>query len=352
MKNCLLTELKNTVEDNELLKLGEIRAKYVSNSTNNNINSINSQEVQIISGNAHFSESEDTIIQLRPKVYTSLNMTDNSQVGSIISIPDKYSLTQLRLNGYTLYPEQIKYLNNLLQLHFDSESDYDLSFLSSFKNQLTFLTFGTKSKASGDVKHIVNALKQTEQNNVYFNFSVAQQNIEGDVSIFNSIASSLIGCPYFYYTSMHGDISGILNSCNTQLSANCTNANIIVDFDVYNIKPTEPKLYYSRGLVKGDISKMSPLAYGLHGRIGSKCGWSNSSGRSADSYIIGMDYPIDFGNDLDNMLINQAKCKVYENAEECILTINALGNRTTASDAAIQTLKSKGITVNVPSAIS
>ena len=356
MKNCLLTTLKGSVEDSNLLKLGEIRATYKLAVTTNSVflTSNTDQQIKIFSGNAKFESTDNNVLDLNSNISTSIKLTDDSEIGSIITIPDKYSLLSLRLNGFTLKAEQIKYIPNLSHLYFSSDDDYDLDFLSNMNNQLTILSFiNIGGKAKGDVRHIINAIKQTNDNSVFFSFGEGSlQNITGDVSLFESIAPSLSTCPNFYYTSMYGDISNILNATNTIFSSNNTNINTIIDFDIYNIPPTSPKLNYSRGIIKGDISKLSPLVYGCHGKEGSTCRWSSSSARSSDSYIIGMDYAIDFGDDLDNMLINQANCTVYEDAPEYILSIVALGKRTTASDEAITILQEKGITVDVPKAMS
>lgn len=68
--------------------------------------------------------------------------------------------------------------------------------------------------------------------------------------------------------------------------------------------------------------------------------------RDNDSFIITLPYA-SMGNYIDAMLINQAKCKA---STESIKKISVGGTRTSASDAAIQTLQSKGYTVSVPAA--
>ena len=65
---------------------------------------------------------------------------------------------------------------------------------------------------------------------------------------------------------------------------------------------------------------------------------------SFDSFIISLPYA-KMGNYIDAMLINQAKCQASTSSNK---TISVNGTRTSASDAAIQTLQSKGYTVSVP----
>lgn len=353
MENCLVTTLKDGITDSNLLKIGEIRAEYAKTGTNsNNIRSVKTQEVSVYSGTGTFVSSGTSSITVSANKDTSLNATENSEAGFEITIPDKYSISTLRLQDYYLKAEQINCLPNLTQLYFDSKTDYDLSFLSNFKGKLFRLILGSTSKAMGDMQYFVDALLTPGDNSIYISFGQACTNIEGDVAMFEPIASSLTGCPLFYNTSMYGDITNILNLTKADLSADYTNTNTILNFDNYKIAPTAAKLYYSRGIVTGDLSKLSSLAYGVHGKVGSKCSWSSETARSSSSYIIGMDYSIDFGDDLDNMLINQAKCQLYPNAQSYIKTIVATGNRTSKSDAAIKTLRAKGITVTVPEAKS
>ena len=53
--------------------------------------------------------------------------------------------------------------------------------------------------------------------------------------------------------------------------------------------------------------------------------------------------------DVDKMLVNQAKCQVgfNSNSPSWYKTIQIIGARTSASDAAVQTLQSKGYTVSI-----
>lgn len=67
------------------------------------------------------------------------------------------------------------------------------------------------------------------------------------------------------------------------------------------------------------------------------------SERSSDAYIISLPF-IGLGEDLDAMLINQAKCKASTNGNKLI---SASGIRTASSNEAISTLQSKGYTVSV-----
>ena len=78
---------------------------------------------------------------------------------------------------------------------------------------------------------------------------------------------------------------------------------------------------------------------------GKNCNFTWKSERSSTSPIISItSSAANFGDDLDAMLINQAKCKA-STADSKIIMVK--GNKTSASDSAISELQSKGYTVVV-----
>lgn len=71
-------------------------------------------------------------------------------------------------------------------------------------------------------------------------------------------------------------------------------------------------------------------------------------GRRIESANIVAFEDVRLGNDVDNMLINQAKCTAKPLGDSLwynLITVS--GNRTSASDSAVQSLKNKGYTVIV-----
>ena len=71
------------------------------------------------------------------------------------------------------------------------------------------------------------------------------------------------------------------------------------------------------------------------------------STRNSDLTIFGFTEDTNFGDDLDAMLINQANCQTTSVQTEVNLKIFVSGNRTSASDSAVATLKTKGYVVRV-----
>ena len=92
--------------------------------------------------------------------------------------------------------------------------------------------------------------------------------------------------------------------------------------------------------IYGDLSKLSPTI--LHVNVEkrpNKFTWKGTRPSSAKICIFSGG--ADFGDDIDAMLINQANCQNGDTSAAFIIK----GNRTSASDAAVATLQSKGYTI-------
>lgn len=92
-----------------------------------------------------------------------------------------------------------------------------------------------------------------------------------------------------------------------------------------------------------DISKLSVNCGYFSASSGlNKCSWKTE--RASDSYVMILK-DINLGNDVDAMLINQAKCEKTSTYHGTAISV--VGTRTSASDAAVATLQQKGYTVSV-----
>ena len=119
------------------------------------------------------------------------------------------------------------------------------------------------------------------------------------------------------------------------------------DISNFSAASTLKQLSIDDAKLTGDISLLpSELLYFRNSNKKSIFTWNTE--REVNSSIIGL-YKINLGNDVDKMLINQSKCTAKElgNNPSWFRTINAFGTRTSASDAAVQTLQSKGYTVSI-----
>lgn len=92
-----------------------------------------------------------------------------------------------------------------------------------------------------------------------------------------------------------------------------------------------------------DISKLSGSCSYFSASSGlNKCSWKTE--RATDSYVMILK-DINLGNDVDAMLINQAKCEKTSTYNGTAISV--VGTRTSASDAAVATLQQKGYTVSI-----
>lgn len=162
--------------------------------------------------------------------------------------------------------------------------------------------------------------------------------------------------PKYYFTeirldSVHIDFSELQYCKSLRLVSGLTGEGIndlsylygIEGFSVYSCA-----LQSGGAKVIGDLSKMpKSFCYMLATSGMQELTWANN--RPSDANIISMNY-INLGNFVDAMLINQANCKAVDSIDldfNFKKIINVFGTRTSASDAAVETLKSKGYTVKV-----
>lgn len=108
--------------------------------------------------------------------------------------------------------------------------------------------------------------------------------------------------------------------------------------DISNITSDVENIFLSGTNIGGELSGLTSencLFYN-NGQFT----WKNT--RPSSKKILPLIGTTNLGDDVDAMLINQANCVVGTNK-----TISVLGNRTSASDAAVATLQQKGYTVSV-----
>ena len=341
MENCLVTKLKGIVQDEKLLKIGEIRFgvhKVPSPSINTQyckFTSTRNQKINIVNG--HFSDSD-----LTQNNGNSDNITANQQFGFIISnddstiiLSDKYALTNITsyaIDDFDL--STIKYckeLQELILLRTGVTGDLkDLSGLS----KLTNLTLKSEF-ATGDISSIINLPLTTLQ--------LGSSLIIGDISILSgkelsvieiggtSISGSINNLTFpsvGWFTSntaITGDIGTV--TFNTDGSKFNSNGNVNLGCDLSNVKNL---------IVISNGSKQSPVFT-----------W----GSGTPSYILAMEgITMEHSSDVDNMLNKQATLSLHPNASDVQakkIDVYCPEGRTSASDSAITTLQGKGVTVSI-----
>lgn len=343
MENCLITKLKGVVDNDNLLKVGELSIKIFSEdapAANNRTMSVVAAKNLVIKivGDGYFTDS--TLITNKGK---ELSVKANVLTKFIYSngdynivIGDKYSLVDF--NTY-----EVGVTNTLYQLHIEdfkySKGLHDLYITTS---NITGNMFSTK-----DLPNIYR---------VYFNNS----NVEGNLELFKysvKLDSLNVG------GKITGDIS-VLSNLNLR---ECIIANkyITGDISVFENYSNLEILNISNSMVYGDISvlkklpKLKMLSCSNNNKLSGNLGDVPDkilSINNASSFVwTGTDRKNILGiwgatitSGLDQLFIDMAKLEMNSSGVN-MYEINILvrGTRTSASDAAIETLQTKGMTITV-----
>ena len=329
MGKCLVTKLSGSVNTDKLLKLGEMRIEFNSVSAPSNktqgITLQSSKPITLkIVGNGYFTdktlaENKGNTLSILPNVITYIYVSNGD---FYISIPDKYSLTILSLfaeesgsdssvKNKTVYLDQIEYSTLLTTLRVSSENV--IGDIDSFKNltSLTYLNISNLENVNGDI----DSLKNLSSLRI---LQMVDSNLTGDIASLKALTS----LETLMTTSLKGDISALkpLTSLKT--------------------------LWLKNGSFYGDCASLSPVlsfvSFQTNTGNPSTLTWSE---RPSTSYIMSIEGQPKMDN-IDKMLQDQAKCQT-PSTDSVRKIIEVIGTRTSASDAAVQTLQSKSYTVSI-----
>lgn len=237
-------------------------------------------------------------------------------IASNLFIGNKYALTQISMDraaeGFSFDLSQLKYSKDMKILLLGSAKVDNISEVSNFK-KLTDLT----CLSCNDILDISN-IKDLPLINIGFGFN---KNITGDIANIPSTAVNIS----IYGTDIYGNYESILGRKLSSLAG-----------------------IFQDTRVGGDLSKMPSTETSVNAsKNPSVFSWKTE--RDNSYKIVSLEGSVNFGDDLDAMLINQAKCQIgfVSSDESYKKLISCSGNRTSASDSAIQTLKGKGYNVYV-----
>ena len=374
MGKCLTTKLNGSVDNSDLLKIGEMRINILPapnpSKLTQGMDLIFTKPTQVsIIGDGYFTDENLSANYGKTKTITSERFFV-SNGNYILSIADKYSLKLLSpLNrnvvgdNITLYKSfditDLKYSNLLYWIDGASVTGDISAFANS--TALTFIGFNNTS-VTGDISAFAN---NTALTTLYFSDTAVTGDISafanntalttlyfsdtavtGDISAFaNNTALTFIG---FSDTAVTGDISAFAN--NTALTFINFN-NTSVHGDISNLRNLQtPEIRIANvGNLTGDLAKLPAKCYYIaFGDDASKTviNWTN---RDTSEYITAWSGYAKVTN-VDDMLIGMAKCKAHENVATFPLwkkSISIVGTRTSASDSALATLQQKGYTVSI-----
>ena len=315
MGKCLITKLNGSVNNSELLKIGELRINFgkVQNPTkeNRSLNiKVNKESKVELIGDGYFTDenlgaNKGKSLLLSPNTNNYIYISNNDVA---ISISDKYALTGI-------FHQAVEYPWN----------------------------------ASGDKSHIKYNLEDLKYSAALTNLSAKSANISGDISALTNL-TALVTMD-LSNTQISGDIAN-LKTLTALTSMNLSNMQNPLTGNISNLKSltkcTDIKLDYSK--LTGDLATLpaSCRFVSFYKDKGSTFTWTT---RSSSAKIIAIASTATLTN-IDKMLQDQAQCQVgFSSSDDVWLkTISVTGNRTSASDDAVATLQQKGYTISIAKA--
>lgn len=304
MGNCLVTKLKGTVQNSNLLRVGELRicVHKIDNPNGEtqriNLNFTEDVKLEII-GDGYFTNA--TLVSNLGKSLTAKANTESlvyvSNGDFEIAILNKYALTKIntRTNKKTAIKDiaDLKYSSSLEHLAINSVEN--VSYFSDLKSLKT-LTY----------------------------LSISNANINGNLSDLEPLTKLL----YLIIGNTSNKITGNVSSLKAITKLNTL---VIVNSYVTGDLATLPSTCRSAAFDYFDTNAVFD--------------WSS---RPASSKIIAIRGNPKLNN-IDKMLQDQANCVVgFTSADDASYKkIEVSGTRTSASDAALATLQQKGYTVTI-----
>ena len=326
MGKCLVTKLNGTVDNDNLLRIGEIRlfntklsnptaySQYMSLTFSKDAN------LEIV-GDAYFTDVK--LSENRGKTKSCLaNQNSSFYVSNNdcqIAILNKYSLVKVETNAHRLGDlEDLRFSKGFISMI--ASGSGQTGDISNLKNltALTTLSLG-KTQVSGDISNLKNLTALTT-------LSLGKTQVSGDISNLKNLTALTtlsLGNPR---TALTGDIREL------RTLTKCT------------------EMYLSYSKFTGDLATLpSVCSYvSLENDKGSVLTWST---RPSSAKIIALVGTATLTN-IDKMLQDQAQCQVgfSESDPSWKKIIQIAGNRTSASDEAVATLQQKGYTINIAKA--
>lgn len=328
MGKCLITKLNGSVQNDSLLRIGEfcIKVSKVESPTADSQRFVvnNSKDAQLrIIGDGYFTN--ETLSENKGK---ALNITANTETTVYFSngdyevvVSEKYSLTQVGTYTRTSWKEYkgklsfdidlLKYSPNISFLAISGTGvTGDIAVLGKLTG-LKHLTIDN-TQVTGDIAVFGKLTGLT-----YLSFSTTK--VTGDISVFGKL-TGLVHIPIINRTGVTGDIAVYKNA----------------DFKSLQLLGTS---------VYGDLSVLSNNILWVQADINTT-GTFTWTGIKNRTNILAVENCK--CNKIDAFLNDMATLEAKFGGEQIwYKTISLIGTRTSASDAAVQTLQSKGYTVSI-----
>ena len=402
MNKCFITKLPSSVDNNTLPVLGQLKIKWLKQNTltDNDARAIDLQtndSITVKISGAHFTDNTLASNIGNTKIITAadgiVSLYVSNDEDAVLTIDNKYSLSRLcfehndkMILSKSVYfdIEDIRGCTNISWLYLSgTQISGDISIVSKYTNLINLRAANTQ--ISGDISAVSNFINLND-------LRIGNTQVSGDISA----VSNLVNLIYLelYKTQVSGNISAVSNLVNlqnlsldntqvsgaisavsnlvnirtlrignTQVSGNISAVSNLVNLQNLSLDNTQvsgavdnlvglTKLVDLSGLknlsLTGDMSKM-PINVVFITQLGRKITtnftWTANGRQNAK--LLAMEGPVPFDTaSMDNMLIDQAACTFNPVASmPWYSVIKVSGIRTSASDAAVATLQSKGVTI-------
>lgn len=306
MSKCLVTKLSGSSSNTELLKIGEMRIKFDKVA----VPSVNTQafglkvnkpvKIEII-GDGYFTDKTlsvnkgtwQTLTTESSDFFVSSNTTE-------VAILDKYALTSVRVDYSGQVSSTIDGSNRILSTD-DLKYSTNVSYIYLANTQTT-----------GSIESLRNLIALT-----YLNLSNTK--VTGNIDSIKSLTALVQ-----------------LNLSNTKVTGDISN--------LENLTKVKD-MRFTNCILTGDLATLPADCKYISASRNSVFTWST---RPSSSKIIAMTGSFKVTN-LDKMLQDLAQCEIGFTESSPIedKAIFVKGTRTSASDAAVSTLQSKGYTVTI-----
>ena len=374
MAKCLVTKLNGSVNNDKLPRVGEMRIKVESvvsptkDTQGFGASFFQPTTVEIV-GNGYFTDDTLTKNNGKSIVVSSLQGVIVSQA-TTVAIRDKYKLTALNTfipsgtpygKNKVLNIDDLKYSTSLASLNLtDMQISGDIANL----NNLTALTTLVLNNIEiyGDIANLKNLTSLASIN-------LSATNISGDIANLKNLTN--LTKLLLSNTKVAGNIANLKDLTNlteiklskTQISGDIANLKNLTNLTSFSLSNTQEPL-------TGDIGQLNALSNctemslqynkltGDLATIPSNCrfvSFLNDKGsvftwstRPSNAKIIAIEGTASLTN-IDKMLQDQAQCQVgFSPSDQAwYKTISVAGNRTSASDDAVEALQQKGYTISI-----
>lgn len=309
MGKCLITKLSGVVQNEDLLKMGELEIILKGNSSSGK---------RIPS----FQFTEATVIKAINGLISAQNV-NNGNKAQELNISSVSGNMSCFADGVVRLRVENKYnLVSLLEQDNDAFADLEIDLADlKYCKSLTILNIGLKKTVKGSLEDI----KDLPITDIYLNPETPSDlaNVKG-WTLTSHVPEGVL------LNNVYGDTSNIHTSFASNIKV--------------TVKGTEGKSLY------GDLGKLGDKIqiFVSNGNINmdENFTWSSSTVRPSSYSIIPL-YNVRFatGTDVDNYLINAASCNFDSGHDKSIKIFCTNGTRSSASDTALATIKSNGYNV-------